>query len=433
MGFDVISSYKKQLKLNQQSIYFADLIDQAFSHLPTSLLANIVLSFILVLVLWSKVPHQILSVWILVIWTITIARAFQYRKYHSRTNCSIKSWAYQFSAGVVFTGIAWGSSGIFLFAENSLPHQVFLVFVIGGLISGATTSISAVQWVLKVFVCLLIFPITIRFFLIGGEISYAMGIMSIIYGAICIVMSSHIYKMLITSIRLKHENKGEIEERKKSEEKLMRQKFFLEGVMTNIEDGIVACDKQGALNFFNRATQIFHGVEQEQLPPEKWATHYDLYLSDGTTPMQKEDIPLFRAFNEENITDIEMVIAPKSGKKRTLLASGGPLIDDSGVKYGAFVSLHDITERKKAHEELELKVKERTKELEKALDEVKTLRGILPICSYCKNIRNDEGYYEQIEGYIHKRSGVDFSHTICPTCFKKHYPELIKEDKVSGS
>lgn len=73
--------------------------------------------------------------------------------------------------------------------------------------------------------------------------------------------------------------------------------------------------------------------------------------------------------------------------------------------------------------ELDNRVKERTAYLQQALDEVKILRGILPICSYCKNIRNDDGYYEQIEGYIHKHSGVDFSHTICPTCAKKYYPE----------
>ena len=63
------------------------------------------------------------------------------------------------------------------------------------------------------------------------------------------------------------------------------------------------------------------------------------------------------------------------------------------------------------------------RKLEQSLQEIKTLRGILPICSFCKNIRNDEGYYEQIEAYIHKHSGVDFSHTICPECMKKHYPE----------
>lgn len=63
------------------------------------------------------------------------------------------------------------------------------------------------------------------------------------------------------------------------------------------------------------------------------------------------------------------------------------------------------------------------KQRQKTLDEVKTLRGIFPICSYCKNIRNDQGYYEQIEDYIHKHSGVDFSHTICPKCMKELYPQ----------
>ncbi|MBN2808108.1 MAG: hypothetical protein JXR80_01305 [Deltaproteobacteria bacterium] len=68
-------------------------------------------------------------------------------------------------------------------------------------------------------------------------------------------------------------------------------------------------------------------------------------------------------------------------------------------------------------------------ELTQALKEIKTLRGILPICSYCKAIRNDEGYYEQLEGYIHKHSGVDFSHTICPSCLQKYFPEYIEESE----
>ena len=80
---------------------------------------------------------------------------------------------------------------------------------------------------------------------------------------------------------------------------------------------------------------------------------------------------------------------------------------------------------------LELKVQERTRqlsekneELQQALEEVRTLRGILPICSFCKTIRNDDGYYEQIESYIHKHSDVDFSHTVCPGCMKEHYPDF---------
>ena len=61
--------------------------------------------------------------------------------------------------------------------------------------------------------------------------------------------------------------------------------------------------------------------------------------------------------------------------------------------------------------------------MQQALTEVKTLRGILPICSFCKKIRDDDGYWNQVEVYVKERSDADFSHSICPVCLKKHYPE----------
>ncbi|MBI9093170.1 MAG: hypothetical protein JEZ12_28495 [Desulfobacterium sp.] len=64
------------------------------------------------------------------------------------------------------------------------------------------------------------------------------------------------------------------------------------------------------------------------------------------------------------------------------------------------------------------------KELEKAVDEIKTLKGILPICSYCKKIRDDKGYWNQIESYIHEHSEAEFSHSICQECAKTHYPDM---------
>jgi GAF domain-containing protein len=59
--------------------------------------------------------------------------------------------------------------------------------------------------------------------------------------------------------------------------------------------------------------------------------------------------------------------------------------------------------------------------LKRALDEIKVLQGILPICSFCKKIRNDKGYWESVETYIHEHSDVDFSHSICPECAKLNY------------
>ncbi|MFZ7127866.1 MAG: response regulator [Desulfobacterales bacterium] len=67
-------------------------------------------------------------------------------------------------------------------------------------------------------------------------------------------------------------------------------------------------------------------------------------------------------------------------------------------------------------------------ELKMALDHVKQLQGLLPICSACKNIRDDQGYWNRIESYISKHSEVKFSHGICPDCAKKLYPEIFEAE-----
>ena len=67
---------------------------------------------------------------------------------------------------------------------------------------------------------------------------------------------------------------------------------------------------------------------------------------------------------------------------------------------------------------------EKTASLEKALAEARTLRGLLPICASCKKIRDDKGYWNQIESYIKEHSLAEFSHGICPECAKRLYPEF---------
>ena len=66
-------------------------------------------------------------------------------------------------------------------------------------------------------------------------------------------------------------------------------------------------------------------------------------------------------------------------------------------------------------------------ELQEATEKIKILRGFLPICSHCKKIRDDEGYWQQLEKYISEHSEAQFSHGICPSCAKEHYSELLPE------
>ena len=84
--------------------------------------------------------------------------------------------------------------------------------------------------------------------------------------------------------------------------------------------------------------------------------------------------------------------------------------------------------RAMAHKNQELQV--RQQQLEEALANVKTLKGLLPICAHCKKIRDDQGYWQQVEGYIQEHAAVSFSHGICPECMRAHYAELCDADEM---
>ncbi|MGL5833482.1 MAG: PAS domain S-box protein [Waterburya sp.] len=165
---------------------------------------------------------------------------------------------------------------------------------------------------------------------------------------------------------------------------LIENNEFIQSLLTNLSDGIVACDARGKIVLFNRAAREFHGLDQELIPPEQWASYYDLYCSDGKTLMRTEDIPLVRALNGESVFGMEMKIIPKQGKARTVLANGEPIFNSAGTKLGAVVAMRDITDYQqvaaallernaeiiKLNEELEQRVAQRSSQLEKAIAQV---------------------------------------------------------------
>lgn len=81
---------------------------------------------------------------------------------------------------------------------------------------------------------------------------------------------------------------------------------------------------------------------------------------------------------------------------------------------------------------VQAKLRQRNAELEAARREVKQLRGIMPICSNCKSIRDDKGYWHEVEKYVSEHSDADFSHGLCPACIRKLYPDFA-DDVVNNS
>ncbi|MBN1697355.1 MAG: PAS domain-containing protein [Spirochaetales bacterium] len=96
-----------------------------------------------------------------------------------------------------------------------------------------------------------------------------------------------------------------------------------------------------------------------------------------------------------------------------------------GISKYILLVFEDITERKRIEE----KNTNLFIELQKALEQIKILHGIIPICACCKKIRDDSGYWDQLEAYISKYSEAQFSHGLCPDCAVKLYPDLCKNDQ----
>ncbi|HXH78721.1 ATP-binding protein [Nocardioides sp.] len=126
-----------------------------------------------------------------------------------------------------------------------------------------------------------------------------------------------------------------------------------DAVLNTVDVGIVACDGDGHLTTFNRATREFHGMPHDPgLDPADWADRYALFAEDGHTPLSLDEVPLFRALSEGVVSGAVMVIAPDGLPARTVRCEGRALRDPTGKVQGAVVAMSDITQSRAAERAL---------------------------------------------------------------------------------
>lgn len=200
---------------------------------------------------------------------------------------------------------------------------------------------------------------------------------------------------------------------------------LLDVLLNTIPDPVYFQDIEGVLQGCNPSFANIVGLPRESI--------LDRSISDLSTECQHR-LPekLFQqpvaSSSRSGVTHVEGNIHCADDRLREFLFSKATIVEPDGKISGSVGVMVDITERKKAEAEKERLIKE----LQEALTTVKTLTGLLPICSNCKKIRDDKGYWNQIETYIHQHSQAEFSHGICPDCAKKLYPEfdLYDEKKI---
>lgn len=201
-------------------------------------------------------------------------------------------------------------------------------------------------------------------------------------------------------------------------------KDMLMKVLQLLPVGVWVMNKDGRLVHGNPAgKQIWAGARYVGM--ESFG-EYKGWWADTGKPISPEERAAARAVTRDEVSlKEELEIECLDGTHKFILNSAMPIHDSSGAIVGAIVVNEDITGLKKTHEEL----KKLNSELAEALNKVKLLSGFLPICANCKKIRDDGGYWNQIEKYISEHSEAAFTHSICPECFDKLYSKEIKELK----
>jgi PAS domain S-box-containing protein len=354
-------------------------------------------------------------------------------------------------------GILWGSTAIFIFPASSVPHQVVIALVLAGMVAGAVGVFSPIMSVFLAFSIPALTPIFIRFIMLGDEIHLAMSAMTMLFAVLTFgtarsmnadtrelvaLKEAFAEQLEEQTAELKNVNeqlKLEIEERKQAQQALADSQRQLADIIEFLPDPTWVIDIEGRVIAWNRAIERITGIDEKEIIG-KSGYPYAIPFYGKPRPSLidlslKRDVQWEKEYlsirEEDGLLIASESFHPSMGDGgRYFAATASRLCDAKGNVVGAIESIRDITEAKRSHQSCEQLIVE----LQAAIAKVRTLSGLLPICSSCKKIRDDKGYWNQIESFISEHSTAEFSHSICPECAKKLYPDLnIYPDQASES
>lgn len=150
----------------------------------------------------------------------------------------------------------------------------------------------------------------------------------------------------------------DVTDRWEAERNLHQQREFLHAVLENAQDAIVAFDDRGCLTFVNRAAREIYPSAHSGMSIDEWLHDFEVYDADGTTTLDRNTSPLYRAVNGEQFRDIGFSIKSAERGLRQLLASAKPIADASGEGIGSVLVAHDITDLARAEREREAHIRE---------------------------------------------------------------------------
>jgi PAS domain S-box-containing protein len=202
-----------------------------------------------------------------------------------------------------------------------------------------------------------------------------------------------------------------------------------------LPDATFVIDREGRVVAWNRAIEKMTGVKALEIVGKgNYEYAIPFYgkrrpvLIDLVGKWDEETKKAYQYIKKEGDALVSETVNSLVAPDGTLWNKASVIRDENGAVIGAIETIRDISDRKQQEEEREKLIQE----LQTALSQIRKLSGMLPICASCKKIRDDKGYWQQVEAYISTHSDVQFSHSVCPECARKLYPEYYEDMYPEG-
>ncbi len=202
----------------------------------------------------------------------------------------------------------------------------------------------------------------------------------------------------------------DITERNKRKRDLEKSELKYSNLIHTMQEGLVGVDSEWNITLVNQRFSELIGYTNDKLIGSSF---FALISTDTRHIAEEQHLIRQNGANRQ----YELKLITSENKEIYVLCSPNPSYDENGKYLGGFGVISNITERKLIEKERENLILD----LQDALENIKTLKGLIPICSSCKKIRDDKGYWNILESYIQRHSDAQFSHSMCPDCSDKFY------------
>ncbi|VAX15608.1 diguanylate cyclase/phosphodiesterase (GGDEF & EAL domains) with PAS/PAC sensor(s) [hydrothermal vent metagenome] len=308
----------------------AEQVKLAFNQIGFGLLATMFCAIAYMIVVWDVVPFARLLTWFTALTALTFIRRLSSTVFFRQKPGAKEAfrWSVIFNAGAFLSGLLWGVVGVFLFPENFIGHQVFLILLVAGLSAGTASTYTAIKWAPPLFIIPSMGILTIKISTISGDIYPEMGAVMAFYTLAILGSASRINKATTHTLSLRFENVGLIEELEKTNKKFKQlSEATFEGVLVHDKGEILFTNNVLPGMFGYKAGEVKELNALDFVAPEHRDFAKDKMLSGAEEPYETSGIS-------------------KDGRRVPVEIHGKPVpYEDRIVR---MVAIRDLTQRKES-------------------------------------------------------------------------------------